>query len=204
MSRRRRSNRSGRLDLVLDHVGGAQPQWHRGGGPSVPPPGPGTTTEPVRYSGDLVVLEHLRERRRGYRPPAPHREHEPVAVAERPRRVEDLQRPDAERDPVLALRLHPCGRDRPHRACRVDFVPRRSPAASSDWSPARQRPIRALAGMDGNRLYFGDNLDILRRHVADGTVDLVYLDPPFKSNQDYNVLFAERDGARAAAQIKAF
>jgi DNA modification methylase len=55
-----------------------------------------------------------------------------------------------------------------------------------------------------NTLYYGDNLDILRRHIADGSVDLVYLDPPFKSNQDYNVLFAERDGTLAAAQIKAF
>ena len=58
--------------------------------------------------------------------------------------------------------------------------------------------------MDGDRLYYGDNLDVLRRHVADESVDLVYLDPPFNSNQDYNVLFAERDGTRAAAQIKAF
>lgn len=55
-----------------------------------------------------------------------------------------------------------------------------------------------------NTLYYGDNLDILRRYVKDESVDLVYLDPPFKSNQDYNVLFAEKDGTRAAAQIKAF
>ena len=58
--------------------------------------------------------------------------------------------------------------------------------------------------MTDNLLYYGDNLDVLRRHVKDESVDLVYLDPPFKSNQDYNVLFAERDGTRAAAQIKAF
>jgi adenine specific DNA methylase Mod len=58
--------------------------------------------------------------------------------------------------------------------------------------------------MADNLLYYGDNLDILRRHVKDETVDLVYLDPPFKSNQDYNVLFAEQDGSRSAAQIKAF
>ncbi len=55
-----------------------------------------------------------------------------------------------------------------------------------------------------NTLYYGDNLDILRRYVKDETVDLIYLDPPFKSNQDYNVLFAEQDGSRAAAQIMAF
>ncbi len=59
-------------------------------------------------------------------------------------------------------------------------------------------------GTDGNMLYYGDNLDILRRYIKDETVDLVYLDPPFKSQQDYNVLFAERNGSRAAAQIKAF
>ncbi len=43
----------------------------------------------------------------------------------------------------------------------------------------------------------------MRRFIKDETVDLVYLDPPFKSNQDYNVLFAEH-GTRSAAQIKAF
>src|SRR5215216_4820827 len=55
-----------------------------------------------------------------------------------------------------------------------------------------------------NRLYYGDNLDVLRRHVEDESVDLVYLDPPFNSNASYNVLFAERDGTQAASQIKAF
>ena len=55
-----------------------------------------------------------------------------------------------------------------------------------------------------NILYYGDNLDVLRQHVKDETVDLIYLDPPFNSNQTYNVLFAEQDGAHAAAQIKAF
>lgn len=55
-----------------------------------------------------------------------------------------------------------------------------------------------------NQLYYGDNLDVLRRHIADDSVDLVYLDPPFNSNANYNVLFAEKDGTRAASQIKAF
>lgn len=58
--------------------------------------------------------------------------------------------------------------------------------------------------MEKNRLYYGDNLDVLRQHVGDETVDLVYLDPPFNSNSDYNVLFGEQDGSRAAAQITAF
>src|SRR5205814_235134 len=63
----------------------------------------------------------------------------------------------------------------------------------------------------GNLLFYGDNLDILRGHDQDGrpyiddeSVDLVYLDPPFNSNQDYNVLFADKHGSRSPAQIKAF
>jgi len=55
-----------------------------------------------------------------------------------------------------------------------------------------------------NALYYGDNLDVLRQHIANESVDLVYLDPPFNSNANYNVLFAEHDGARAAAQVTAF
>jgi site-specific DNA-methyltransferase (adenine-specific) len=55
-----------------------------------------------------------------------------------------------------------------------------------------------------NRLYYGDNLDVLRRYIADESVSLIYLDPPFKSDQTYNVLFEEQDGSRSAAQIRAF
>ena len=55
-----------------------------------------------------------------------------------------------------------------------------------------------------NQLYFGDNLDILRQHIADESVDLIYLDPPFNSNATYNVLFRERSGEESAAQITAF
>ena len=55
-----------------------------------------------------------------------------------------------------------------------------------------------------NQLYYGDNLDILRRYVKDEMVDLVYLDPPFNSNANYNVLFAEKNGSQAASQIQAF
>lgn len=58
--------------------------------------------------------------------------------------------------------------------------------------------------MSKNRLYWGDNLDVLRTHIAAETVDLVYLDPPFNSNASYNVLYKEKDGKAAAAQIKAF
>ena len=45
-----------------------------------------------------------------------------------------------------------------------------------------------------NLLYYGDNLDILRRYLPDASVDLVYLDPPFNSNRDYNVIFRDESG----------
>jgi DNA modification methylase len=60
-----------------------------------------------------------------------------------------------------------------------------------------------LPDVEPNVLYYGDNLDVLRRHVKDESVDLVYLDPPFNSNADYNVLFSEH-GEKAAAQVQAF
>ena len=55
-----------------------------------------------------------------------------------------------------------------------------------------------------NALYYGDNLPVLREHIKDESVDLIYLDPPFNSDKDYNVIFRSQDGSRAAAQIKAF
>lgn len=50
-------------------------------------------------------------------------------------------------------------------------------------------PCRVEPRPELNRLYYGDNLDILREHIADRSVDLVYLDPPFNSNRAYNVIF---------------
>ena len=58
--------------------------------------------------------------------------------------------------------------------------------------------------MDMNQLYYGDNLDILRTHIPDESVDLIYIDPPFNSNQAYNVIFSEADGSSSQAQIQAF
>lgn len=55
-----------------------------------------------------------------------------------------------------------------------------------------------------NKLYFGDNLRILREHVADNSIDLIYLDPPFNSAANYNILFKEQSGQQSAAQITAF
>lgn len=45
-----------------------------------------------------------------------------------------------------------------------------------------------------NQLYYGDNLEILRKYIKDETIDLIYLDPPFNSQATYNVLFAEPNG----------
>jgi site-specific DNA-methyltransferase (adenine-specific) len=58
--------------------------------------------------------------------------------------------------------------------------------------------------MPTNQLYYGDNLDILRTHIPDESVDLIYIDPPFNSNQAYNVIFSEADGSSSQAQIQAF
>jgi site-specific DNA-methyltransferase (adenine-specific) len=55
-----------------------------------------------------------------------------------------------------------------------------------------------------NHLYYGDNLVVLREHIVDESVDLIYLDPPFNSQANYNVLFRAPTGEQSQAQIEAF
>ena len=55
-----------------------------------------------------------------------------------------------------------------------------------------------------NHLYYGDNLQILREHIKDESVELIYLDPPFNSQANYNVLFNAPSGEQSPAQIEAF
>lgn len=55
-----------------------------------------------------------------------------------------------------------------------------------------------------NTLFYGDNLFILREYISSESVDLVYLDPPFNSNRNYNVLFKDEHGSESEAQIEAF
>ena len=55
-----------------------------------------------------------------------------------------------------------------------------------------------------NKLFYGDNLDILRNEIADESVDLIYLDPPFNSNATYNVIFRSPTGEKSQAQVQAF
>lgn len=58
--------------------------------------------------------------------------------------------------------------------------------------------------METNVLYYGDNLEILRKYIPDNSVDLIYLDPPFNSKAAYNILFKEPTGEPSQAQITAF
>ncbi len=55
-----------------------------------------------------------------------------------------------------------------------------------------------------NTLYYGDNLTILREYIKDESVDLIYLDPPFNSNRNYNVLFRAESGQESESQLQAF
>jgi hypothetical protein len=59
-------------------------------------------------------------------------------------------------------------------------------------------------GLPMNHLYFGDNLAVLREHIADARVDLIYLDPPFNANASWHVLFKGPEGTQSQAQIEAF
>lgn len=61
-----------------------------------------------------------------------------------------------------------------------------------------------LQQMEANRLYYGDNLDVLREHIPDESVDLIYLDPPFNSNANYNLLFKSPSGKSSEASVEAF
>jgi site-specific DNA-methyltransferase (adenine-specific) len=78
---------------------------------------------------------------------------------------------------------------------RCDMTQARAP-----WLPAVVTLIRAGMGT----LYYGDNLEILRNEIASESVDLIYLDPPFNSNANYNVLFRAPDGHESHAQMEAF
>jgi site-specific DNA-methyltransferase (adenine-specific) len=71
-------------------------------------------------------------------------------------------------------------------------TPNRHPEALEGSTP--------MAEFKPNTLYYGDNLQVLRDFPTE-SVDLIYLDPPFNSNRNYNVLFKESSGTEAEAQI---
>src|ERR1700730_9403444 len=64
--------------------------------------------------------------------------------------------------------------------------------------------VSKSSSVSGNRLYFGDNLDVLREYVPGESVDLVYLDPPFNSQAHYNLVFESPTDERSSAQAGAF
>ena len=72
------------------------------------------------------------------------------------------------------------------------------------WPVDARGANAAVGGGRMNHLYHGDNLSVLRNSLADASVDLIYLDPPFSSNASYNVLFKGPAGADSAARIEAF
>ena len=63
---------------------------------------------------------------------------------------------------------------------------------------------REMDNLKTNILYYGDNLRILREHIPSNSIDLIYLDPPFNSKRDYNVIFNEEGNQESEAQIEAF
>jgi len=58
--------------------------------------------------------------------------------------------------------------------------------------------------MDTNCLYYGDNLSILRAYIPDESIDLIYLDPPFNSQREWNLIFQDESGNNSDAQLLAF
>jgi site-specific DNA-methyltransferase (adenine-specific) len=71
-------------------------------------------------------------------------------------------------------------------------------------SQVKDKGDRVMDELKTNVLYFGDNLEILCKYIPDKSIDLIYLDPPFNSKKDYNILFKENGGVESEAQIKAF
>jgi site-specific DNA-methyltransferase (adenine-specific) len=61
-----------------------------------------------------------------------------------------------------------------------------------------------MTSLDQNTLFYGDNLKILREYIPDESIDLIYLDPPFNSNRNYNILFKDEAGREMNSQIRAF
>ncbi|MBL7192301.1 RsmD family RNA methyltransferase, partial [bacterium] len=55
-----------------------------------------------------------------------------------------------------------------------------------------------------NKLYYGDNLEVLKESIEDESIDLIYIDPPFNSKRAYNILFESIDLSDAKAQKEAF
>jgi site-specific DNA-methyltransferase (adenine-specific) len=91
----------------------------------------------------------------------------------------------------------------PHSIAYIARIREHPPGAAN---LALRGPYRNDLSKEMNTLFYGDNLHVLRQHIADASVDLVYLDPPFQSGKDYNVIFESHRGERGdeRAQVEAF
>ena len=78
----------------------------------------------------------------------------------------------------------------------LDARPHRGTLLGAPSSPL-SKSAKLISLPHWNKLFYGDNLTVLREHVPASSVDLVYLDSPFNSRADYNVLFAEKDGTQS-------
>lgn len=89
-----------------------------------------------------------------------------------------------------------------------DFAPRsryRHAISTHSGKLDSQCACGTCVGMAPGTLYLGDNLDVLRSdRIPAGSIDLLYLDPPFNSNREYNMLFEENDMSASKAQLRAF
>jgi hypothetical protein len=101
--------------------------------------------------------------------------------------------------------LCPCLICQRHRTAGVRPTVKRLAVLFPTWPRNVAAVVVSSRAMDWkNKLYFGDNLNILRERVLDASIDLIYLDPPFNSNANSNVLFKEKSSEESAAQITAF
>ena len=80
----------------------------------------------------------------------------------------------------------------------------RLPISKVDLKLPRKKLAKTKPAKASSTLYYGDNLSVLRDHIKDESVDLIYLDPPFNSSATYNVLFSTPKGHKSGAQIEAF
>ena len=98
-------------------------------------------------------------------------------------------------------------RTKPHcfsRAHEPIIIDADATLAAKQALPSLPTGVTFTTDLATNVLYYGDNLDILRRYLPDAGVDLVYLDPPFNSNRNDNVIFRDESGNATDAQLLAF
>src|SRR3954467_12590615 len=65
-------------------------------------------------------------------------------------------------------------------------------------------PLKGVKAKPSNSLYYGDNLDVMRKYLRDESVDLCYMDPPFNSKRSYNQIYSRPGESQDAAQAQAF